>query len=177
VPSTEATEETLLNMPQDGRKYELVNGRIQVSPAGMRHGQVIVRLTVRLAAHVLAHHLGEVLDSSTGYRLPWGDVRSPDVSFVAAGRLPEIMPSDFGIVAPDLAVEVLSPGDSQAQLQRKVEDYLRWGVRLVWLIDPRAGDATVYRSGTSPLHITLDGRLEGADVVPGFSCPLSELLS
>jgi Uma2 family endonuclease len=172
-----ATEETLLNMPEDGRKYELVNGRIQVSPAGMRHGQVIVRLMVRLGTHVADRALGEVLDSSTGYRLPWGDVRSPDVSFVAAGRLPAIMPSEFGTVAPDLAVEVLSPGDSHAQIERKVEDYLRWGVRLVWVIDPRSGDATVYRSGASPLHLTLDGRLEGADVVPGFSCPLSDLLS
>jgi Uma2 family endonuclease len=177
VAITQATEETLLSMPQDGRKYELVNGRILVSPAGMRHGQIIVRLSARLYAHALAHKLGEVLESSTGYRLPWGDVRSPDVSFVAAGRLPATMPSDFGTVAPDLAVEVLSPGDSRSEMQRKVEDYLRWGVRLVWVIDPLAGDATVYRPGGSPREIAGDQALEGGDVVPGFSCPLSDLLS
>ena len=172
-----ATEETLLSMPEDGRKYELVNGRILVSPAGMRHGQIIVRLTMRLAGYVLDHHLGEVLDSSTGYRLPWGDVRSPDVSFVAAGRLPAPMPSDFGIVAPDLAAEVLSPGDSRSEVRRKVDDYLRWGVRLIWIIDPRAGNATVYRPGDSPHEVAGHQALEGADVVPGFTCALSDLLS
>jgi Uma2 family endonuclease len=178
VASTKtATEETLLHMPQDGRKYELVNGRILVSPAGMRHGQISVRLAARLYAHVSSRKLGEVLDSSTGYRLPWGDVRSPDVTFIAADRLPATMPSDFGTVAPDLAVEVLSPGDNPSEIRRKVEDYLRWGVRLVWVIDPRTSNATVHRPGESPKQVATDQPLEGADVIAGFACLLSDLLS
>ena len=96
-------------MPKDGQKYELVDGEIRMSPAGGRHGQVIVRLSARLERFVSERGLGAVLDSSTGFRLPGGNVRSPDVSFIAAARLPQgKVPEDFPNLAPDLAVEVLS---------------------------------------------------------------------
>src|SRR5512134_1478635 len=102
-----ATEADLLQTPNDGRKYELVDGEIRVSPAGTRHGQVILRLTLRIAPFVNQHSLGHVFESSTGFRLPGGNVRSPDVSFVRAGVCEtERPPDDFPNLAPDLAVEV-----------------------------------------------------------------------
>src|SRR5437867_1835363 len=128
------TDAELMSLPRDGRKYELVDGEIRVSPAGVRHGQVIVRLTVRLGAFVAERRLGDVLDSSTGFRLPGGNVRSPDVAFVAAGRFPGgKTPEGFGELAPDLAVEVLSPDDSARYVFDKVGEYLRAGTRLVWV--------------------------------------------
>jgi Uma2 family endonuclease len=170
------TEEELLRLPKDGYKRELVDGKIVVSPAGYRHGWVIVRLTVRLGAFVAEHGLGDVLESSTGFRLPSRNVRSPDISFVAAGRVSEPMPEGYAQLAPDLVVEVLSPDDSPRLVLDKVGEYLGAGSRLVWVIDPKARCAAVYRSLTDVTRVPEDGRLEGEDVLPGFSCPLAEIL-
>jgi Uma2 family endonuclease len=78
-------------------------------------------------------------------------------------------------VAPDLAVEVLSPTDRAGELAHKVGEYLAVGVRLLWVIDPEKGTGVVYRPGAPPRIVRKDGALDGADVVPGFSCPLAGL--
>lgn len=172
------TDRDLLSLPRDGRKYELVDGQVRVSPAGARHGEVIVRLTVELASHVRAGGLGRVFDSSTGYRLPGGNLRSPDVSFVATGRLPAgPAPDGFLTVPPDLAVEVLSPEDDARDVLDKVGEYLRCGVRVVWIVDPKAQRAAAYRSLTEVQLVPSGATLEGGDVVPGFSCALDDLLA
>ena len=171
-----ATEEDLLQTPKDGRKHELVDGQIRVSPAGTRHGQVCIRLAVRLGAWVEQGRLGYVFDSSTGFRLPGGNVRAPDVSFVARGRFRhEQVPEGFGDVAPDLAVEVVSPDDRLRDLLDKVGEYLQASVPLVWVIDRKHRTAAVYRSLTDVRTIGPGEALEGADVVPGFRCHLAEL--
>jgi Uma2 family endonuclease len=168
----------LLRMPRDGRKYEWVDGGIRVSPAGFRHGAVSVALTLKLGAFVLERKLGRVLDSSTGYRMPAGNVRSPDVSFVSAARVPAgDLPTGFAEFRPDLAVEILSPGDGQREVLDKVGEYLVAGVRLVWVIDPDEACAVVFRSLTDVRRVERDGVLEGEDVVPGFACPLGGLLA
>lgn len=93
------------------------------------HGEVIVRLITRLAAFVEARGLGHVLESSTGFRLPGGNIRSPDVSFVAMGRFEGgHAPEGFAEVPPDLAVEVLSPDDRPQAVLDKVGEYLQAGV-------------------------------------------------
>jgi Uma2 family endonuclease len=172
-----ATEDDLLRTPNDGRKYELVDGEIRVSPAGARHGKVSVKLAGRLDAHVETQALGHVFDSSTGFRLPAGNVRSPDVSFVARGRFEdEKVPKGFSPVSPDLSVEVLSPDDSPRYVLDKVGEYLQAGVRLVWVIDPEERSATVYRSLTNVRRLRDEDELDGEDVVPGFRCRLSDIL-
>jgi len=171
-----ATEEDLLRTPRDGRKYELVDGQIRGSPAGSRHGRVCVRLVLRLGAFVEKAQLGYVFDSSTGFRLPGGNVRVPDVSFVARGRFrDEHVPEGFGELAPDLVVEVLSPEDRSREILDKVGDYLQAGVPLVWVIDPKRRTAAVYRSLTDVRTLGPDDALDGEDVVPGFRCALAEV--
>jgi Uma2 family endonuclease len=177
------TDEDLLGLPRDGQKYERVDGQIRVSPAGFRHGAVIVRLTIRLGAFVAEHGLGHVVESSTGFRWPGrhadrpDNVRSPDVSFVAAGRLPdEREPEGFAALAPDLAVEVLSPGDRRGDVMEKVGEYLDVGTRLVWVIDPEKRTAAAYRSLTDVRVLAEGDSLDGEDVVPGFVCPLKDVL-
>jgi Uma2 family endonuclease len=171
-----ATEEDLLAVPEDGRKYELVDGEIRVSPAGFRHGTVCVRLAARLGSFVEGHALGAVTDSSTGFRLPGGNIRCPDLAFVAKGRFAEDqLPEGFSPVAPDLAVEVLSPEDRSRQVLDKVGEYLDAGVRLVWVLDPRAAKALVYRSLTDVREVSHNGVLDGEDVLPGVRCPLRDL--
>jgi Uma2 family endonuclease len=173
----QATEEDLLRAPEDGYKHELVDGQIRMSPAGFRHGLVCIRLSSRLGTFVEKAQIGTVCDSSTGFRLPRGNVRLPDVAFVARGRFPnEVIPEGFSDVVPDLAVEVLSPDDRMREVLDKVGEYLDAGVRLVWVIDPGRRSAAVYRSLTEVQTLGPDGALDGRDVVPGFRCTLAEVL-
>ena len=172
-----ATEKDLLAMPKDGQKYELVDGQIRVSPAGDRHSVVALTLGSRLLAFVTQHKLGHVCGADAGFRLPGGNVRSPDVSFIAAGRFPDDkVPDDWGSVAPDLAVEVLSPRDRPRYLLDKVGEYLESGVRLVWVIDPKRARAVVYRSLTDVRELGPDDLLQGEEVLPGFGCRLRDIL-
>ena len=159
----------LLRLPQDGRKHELVDGEIRVSPAGARHGAVAVRLTLRLGAFVVARKLGHVFESSTDFRWPGrkpdqpDNLCSPDLSFVAAGRFPdEREPVGFVEFAPDLAVEVLSPDDRRRDVLEK--------------IDPEKRTAAAYRSLTDVRVLVEADSLDGQEVVPGFACPLRDVL-
>jgi Uma2 family endonuclease len=172
-----ATEQDLLDTPRDGQKYELVDGQIRVSPAGSRHGKVCVRLVVLLGGYVRERGLGQVFESSTGFRLPGGNVRVPDVSFVANGRFPgDEVPEGFPDLAPDLSVEVLSPDDRPRDILDKVGEYLQAGVHLVWVIDWKRRKALVYRSLTDVRTLGPEDLLEGEDVVPGFQCRLAEVI-
>lgn len=172
-----ATEEDLLAAPEDGYKRELVDGEIRLSPAGARHGQVCMKLGSRLTAFVETHGLGHVFDSSTAFRLPGGNVRLPDVAFVAKDRLSDDhMTEGFAPVPPDLAIEVLSLGDRARQVLDKVGEYLGAGVRLVWVIDPADRRANVYRSLMDVKTIGAEETLDGEDVVAGFACPLASIL-
>jgi Uma2 family endonuclease len=172
-----ATEEDLLAMPEDGQKYELVDGEIRVSPAGDRHSFVAAQLVAVLVAFVKQHRLGYVMGADAGFRLPSKNVRSPDASFVASGRFPnDRPPDDFGNLAPDLAVEVLSPHDRPRHVLDKVGEYLEAGVRLIWVIDPKKARATVYRSLSDVRKLGAEDSLDGEDVLPGFRCRLREIL-
>ena len=177
-PARTITDEELLQLPRDGNKYEVVDGELVVSPgAGVPHEELVIKLAVRLGAYVEAQRLGHVLGSSTMYVLPSGNKRCPDLSFVAAGRLHAPGVSQvFPELSPDLAVEVVSPSDSPQRVLDKVGEYLEAGVRLVWVIDPQHRRAVIHRALSSAEQINADGVLAGEDVVPGFSCRLSEIL-
>lgn len=177
------TDADLLRLPQDGQKHELVDGEIRVSPAGARHGAVAVRLTLRLGAFVVERKLGHIFESSTGFRWPGrkpdqpDNLRSPDLSFVATGRFPdEREPVGFVEFAPDLAVEVLSPDDRRRDVLEKIGEYLDAGTRLVWVIDPEKRTAAAYRSLTDVRVLAEGDALDGGDVLPGFACPLRDVL-
>lgn len=172
-----ATEADLRRMPNDGRKYELVDGEIRVSPAGTRHGQVCVNLLLRLGGFAKKRRLGHVFDSSTGFRLPDGNVRSPDLSFVARGRYKaERVPDGFSDLVPDLAVEVLTPDDRARAVLDKVGEYLQAGVRLVLVVDPKRERAAVYRSLTDVTNLRPEDVVDVGQVVPGFRLKLREIL-
>ena len=177
------TDEDLLQSPRDGQKYERVDGQVRVSPAGGRHSGIILRLGARLLAYASERRLGHVFESSIGFRWPGrqpeqpDNVRSPDISFVATGRLPdEREPVGFAALAPDLAVEILSPRDRRGDVLEKVGEYLDAGTRLVWVIDPEERTAAAYRSLTDVRTTGEDDSLDGEDVVPGFACPLASVL-
>jgi len=177
VPLMTADELLHANIPD--KRTELVRGVLVVrEPAGSRHGLVAMNLGAELASYVRRAGLGGVFAAETGFKLFTNPdtVRAPDVAFVKRERLAEAVTRGFPSLAPDLAVEVLSPDDRPGEVLAKVADWLSAGTRLVWVIDPERRLARVYRADGSETVVTGDETLEGEGVVPGFSCGLDAVL-
>lgn len=173
------TAEQLWKTPGLGR-CELVRGElVMMSPAGEEHGGIIVNVTVSLGEFVKKKKLGRVFSSDTGFIIAHhpDTVRAPDVAFVRAERLAPTPGKGYFRGAPDLAVEVLSPGDRAGEVLDKVHDWLDAGCLAVWLVDPHTRTVTVYR-GRDRIQIrSMSDSLCGEDVVPGFCIPLTEVFS
>lgn len=172
------TADDLLLLPKDGCKYELVKGELRISPAGLRHEKIVMKLGRLLLNCVEQFHLGEVYGSSAGFKLPSGDVCSPDVSFVRAERLPAgHTPEGFAEFLPDLAVEVISPSDRVTDIAEKIGEYLAHGVQAVWLVNPETQTVTVYRSMTDVTTFHATDELPGDPILSGFTCHVHELFT
>lgn len=168
------TEQDLLNLPDDGRKYELVNGRIQIVPTDGRHGKIGYRLARRIGEGTPESLEG--FDCSTGFRMAGGNIRSPDLSLMQKARLPQGEPPvDFIDGAPDLAVEIVSPTENLKDLYQKVLEYFESGAREVWLLFPERKQ--VYRY-TAPLEVEVlreNDTLTGDELLPNFKVRVGEL--
>ena len=176
-PAQHLTTAELLFASGD-RHHELVRGVVRVSePPGGAHGWIAARITHRLGSHVEQHGLGTVLVEA-GYvlRRDPDTVRAPDVSFISAARLPpEQIPEQFIPGAPDLAIEILSPGDRWPDVEERLADYFAGGTRIAWVVEPRQQRVIVrYPDGASKI-LTGSDVLDGEDVVPGFRCPVTEV--
>jgi Uma2 family endonuclease len=171
------TDEELEALPKDGYKYELLDGELIMSPAHARHGKICVRLSAILLNFADRHKLGDVYDSSTGFRLAPDVLLSPDVSFVSNARLRKILiaPDKFLLGAPDLAVEVLSPSDRLQQVRRKLDRYFEHGLRLVWWVDWTKEQVHIYTPDSVNALTRPNDVLSGGDVLPGFKCRLSRI--
>ena len=173
------TAEELLYTNVPNKRTELVRGRLIVhEPPGGRHGYVAANLAFRLSQHVDLTGAGAVFVGDVGFTLQRGPdtVRGPDVAFVRKDRLPEPVPTSYLAFAPDLVVEVLSPGDRPGEVLAKVGDWLDAGARLVWVIDPERRLARVYRADGAELMLAETDQLRGEDVLPGFSCTVASIL-
>lgn len=169
----------LLRMPDDGFRYELVNGRlIRMTPPGSVHGALAMRLGAALADYIDQHHLGVVFAAETGFQLTSDPdtVRAPDAAFVRLERIPRGgIPNKYWSGPPDLAIEVLSPDDSLRELDEKVRQYLDHGAQLVWVVDVASREVTVHRQGAQPQTLTTGDVLDGGETVPGFAYPVERL--
>jgi Uma2 family endonuclease len=174
------TADEFAHLPDDDFRYELVAGVVhRMSPVGARHGVVTLRLGAALTAWADRQQAGAVM-TETGFVLATNPdtVRAPDLSFVIRERIPPGgLPDSLWRGAPDLAVEVLSPDDRQADVAAKVRQYLSHGVTLVWVIDPSARTVTVHRPATPPEILTGDSMLDGGNVLAGFEVPTGRLFS
>ena len=172
------TADDLLHANIPDKRTELIRGVLHVrEPAGDRHGRVVMNLTLRLGTHVQATDAGQLFAAETGFRLPNvpHTVRAPDIGFIRRERVPEPT-TGFLEIAPDLAVEVLSPSDRPGETLAKVGDWLEAGVRLVWVIDPERRLARAYRPDGRESTLDDDASLDGEDVLPGFTCKLAAIL-
>ena len=180
VPAaTPITADDLLRANIPDRRTELVRGQLVVrEPAGGRHGRVAMNLGVELGMYVKRTRAGAVFAAETGFKLASDPdtVRAPDVAFVAQDRLPPRETRGYPALAPDLVVEVLSPDDRPGEVLAKVGDWLSAGSRLVWVVDPDARVARVYRHDGSERIVSATDALDGEDVLPGFSCALETIL-
>jgi Uma2 family endonuclease len=165
----------ILQEKQLDYKLELVDGKIQVMGLSDYISEVIIaRLVFLLQSWVLPRQLGYVTGSSAGFRLPNGNLRGPDVSFVSAARL-NPLPRSFAEILPDLMVEVKSASDSIPPLQKKIQMFLELGTQVGVLIDPDKLTVTVYRSTGEPIVLTENDTLTIPELFPGWELPISEI--
>jgi Uma2 family endonuclease len=173
------TPEDLLAMEDEGH-YELVDGQLEERSVSFLSNRVAMRLGRRLDVYCEDHDLGWVVEAECGYRcFSWKPklVRRADLSFIVRERLPsrDHWSDGFVTIPPDLAVEVVSPNDVVAKLEKKVEEYIRAGVRLIWVIHPETQVVQVVRGDGTGYRLRAQDDLTGEDVIPGFRCRVSDL--
>jgi Uma2 family endonuclease len=172
-----ATEADVLRRPGgEKRLYELVDGVLVEKPMGYFESRLGTVLGWALEQFLSDHDLGIVLGADAPLRLAPGLVRLPDVSFISWRHFPsrELPAEQIPDLAPDLAVEILSPGNTEAEMERKLREYFEAGVRLVWLVDPRTRTVRVFTGPGTPVALTEADVLDGGDVLPGFSLSIGE---
>lgn len=180
MPGTErlVTVEEFERMPS-AERYELVEGRlVPMSPVNVEHGRIVLQLGYLVKAHLKNRPEG-VAVVEAGFTLARNPdtVRGPDVAFIRSDRMPP--PSKrrgFPAIAPDAVFEVLSPEDRPGEVREKIAEYLGRGVRLVVVVDPDDQTVIVHRPGARPIDLRDESDvLDMADVIPGFTCTVSEI--
>ena len=173
------TAEQLASIPDDGQRYELLDGELKVmSPAGNEHGKIALKLGWRVAAFVEQNKLGETFAAETGFLISRDPdtVRAPDFAFITQQRIDDVGPvSGYWPGAPDLVAEVVSPNDSFSEVEAKALCWLAAGTKVVWVVDPRQRHVTAYRSASNITVIGTDEILNADDLLPGWSVVVGDL--
>ena len=179
VPPPAVTPEQFLELPES-RHAELIDGVLVEKPAmSMESSLVTTRLLSRLTAWVEAKQSGYVLGEQCTYQCVPDrprQVRRPDVSYFRRDRVTDPMFRGHVKIHPDLMAEVRSPNDLAVSIHGRVRDFRDAGTPLIWVVDPTNRVAQTYRGQTGRM-IDSGGRLEGDDVLPGFSVSLDELFA
>jgi len=158
---------------------ELVDNTLVEKAVGFEASVVAATISGLLRSFVVSRRLGIVSGADGMFRLLPSSVRGPDVAFLSRSRFPggQFPQESYPTLAPDLAVEVLSPGNTKAEMMRKRIEYFHSGVNLVWIVDCRSRSVAVY---TSPVDVTVldeEAKITGGDVLPGFECQVAEFFS
>jgi Uma2 family endonuclease len=177
--ATLLTADDLMAMPEDGNRYELMRGELVSTPmSSYESSEIAMAIGSMLRAFAYPHKLGRVAGADGAFilhRNPY-TVRIPDASFVRMDRLPPPeQRRQFLELAPDLAVEVVSPSDSANEVQEKVREYLDAGVRLIWVVHPAQRTLTVYTADRNARVLYEDEVLDGGEVLPGFTITVSDI--
>jgi Uma2 family endonuclease len=174
----EATEKDVTAIhDREDRLYELIDGVLVEKIMAYAESSLATWLCFLLQGFLEQHDLGLLAGADGAVRLWPGVVRLPDVSFVSWDKLPNRTIPDEPIadLVPDLAVEVLSKGNTKGEMDRKLRDYFLAGVRLVWYVNPRKRQVRVYTAPDQSVVLDEEGTLDGGDVLPGLALPVREV--
>ncbi|MEQ9233491.1 Uma2 family endonuclease [Coleofasciculus sp. E2-BRE-01] len=181
--SIDLTDEQFFDLCQRNRDYRFertTSGELLImSPTGSETGNRNIELAYQLQAWSRQNNLGIAFDSSTGFKLPNGAERSPDVSWIRRERWEALTPKQrkkFAPICPDFVVELRSETDSLKELQEKMREYRDNGAKLGWLIDRKNKRVEIYRSGEDIEILNSPATLSGEDVLPGFVLNLKGIL-
>jgi len=177
APGTATEDDVVQIHDREKRLYELVDGVLVEKVMGYSESYLACLLIHLLNGFVMPRNLGIVAGEAGMLQLAAGLVRIPDVSFVTWDRLPDrrLPREPIPALAPDLAVEVLSPSNTRQEMERRLRDYFTAGVRLVWYVDPPSRTLTVYTAPDQAQLLRETDTLDGGDVLPGFTLPLQQL--
>jgi Uma2 family endonuclease len=179
TPGT-ATEQDVLDLiNHHDRICELVDGVLVEKTMGYMESVLALAIGEFLRQFVRKGNLGVVSGEAGTLRILSNQVRIPDIAFISWDRLPDgkLPTAPIPAVAPDLAVEVLSKYNTEAEMRRKLHDYFTAGVRLVWYVDPMTHTVAVYTSPEQCTTLDETSSLTGGDVLPGFGLSLRELFA
>lgn len=172
------TGEELFASGGGGDRLELVKGKsVPMTPTGYLHGMIESTLAGRLKNFVDQHGSGKVMVGEVGIytqRDP-DTVRAADILFISNRRMEQIKSKGYLDVAPELIVEIISPGDRWCNIIDKLDEYFSIGVQHVWLVDPRHRQVFVYTSPTDAVRYSGEQIITGGDVLPGFETRVKEL--
>ena len=171
------TAADLLRLTAEGVRGELIRGVLhETLMGGVEHGEVVINLGAELRNFVKPRKLGRLTCSDTGVWLERDPdtVRGPDIAYFSAAKMPlEARIPGYAEVVPELVVEVVSPNDTRREVAAKARMWLRYDVRLVWVVLPQTRSVDVYRPGHVVVTLTDEDTLDGLDVLPGFTCAVN----
>ena len=173
------TADDLLELHSRGVRGELIRGVFcETMSTGRKHGLIVGKLAYTLGAVAYPQGLGSIMASDSGVLLERepDTVREPDIAFFSVDTMPYGDDSEgYADVIPDLVVEIVSPSDSSQEVRDKARMWLDFGVPLVWVGYPGRREVEVYTAGNSVITLTESDVLNGGEVLPGFSCRVSEI--
>jgi len=172
------TGDDLLKMSEEATEgYELIEGElVKMAPTGLEHGGVELGVGAEIRTWSKQTKHGRVFVGEIGFytRGNKRTVRAADVVFISYERLPaDASTEGYSHIAPDLVVEVISPGNTAAEMEQKIREWFEFGVRLVWGIYPKTRRVHVYTTPDKPTILDADAHIDGGDVLPGFSVPIA----
>ena len=177
APGTATLRDLIRYQKKDGRIYELVDRTLVAKPVAFDESTLAVRLGGLLERFATDNDLGLVAGEQGLMRLMPGLARAPDVSFISWAQIPDRGTRRAPVpgLYPDLAVEVLSRGNTRAEMARKRKEYFLAGTRLVWQVNPRTRTVDVYTAPDRFTTLAESDALDGGDVLPGFTLPVRSL--
>jgi Uma2 family endonuclease len=177
LPGTATEQDVIEAESKTGRICELIDGALVEKTMGYRESFIAMWIGHLIQTFLDTNDLGIVLGEAGTLRILPRQVRVPDVCFISWEQFPnrKLPTEPIPFLAPDLAIEILSAGNTEPEMQRKLRDYFAAGVRLVWYIDPSTRSAKSYTTEDQFVEVSDAGVLSGDDVLPGFSLQLGEL--
>jgi len=180
-PIGDATEDDVIRLLDGDDKHicELIDGVLVEKTMGSRESMIAAIVGRLLGNFVDEHHLGFMLTTDGPIRIRAGRIRFPDTCFVSWSQFPdgELPEQTIWDAIPDLAVEVISEGNTRREMELKLADYFAAGVKLVWYLYPKTKSAVAYTSPTRKKEVAPTGSLDGGKVLPGFSLPLADVFA